>query len=707
MKLLLVACFSLRILSSWGQISSTNNYLRKTLLLRTATNTIYTLLVEGENRLLIQAANDLDFKINYNYQNISSITCNAAQLAALIETKVIQRAELIPANKQPLNDTMLYRNRLKEIKLWTAPLPQAYDGSGVIIGIIDTGIDFNHPDFKDALGKTRINYLWDQTATLGPVVPQPYNYGIEWNAAQINANLCTHSDMANYGHGTGVSSIAAGNGFATGRFEGVAPKSDVIVVAIDFNKVGPTIADAVNFILTKAQQLGKPFVINASLGNYYGSHDATDLESKLIEAMIKNTAGRAMVAAAGNAGHIKFHVKTQTTNDTAFTWIKNTTTLLNYWCYADTLQIKNVEISVGANRANYTDLGTIGYKNYAYALNSIKYDTLKHNNQRIGIVQSAASINSSGVYELSIGILADSLNLLWRIETAGNGLHDAWNFDFVSTGLPNSSQFPKINKYVLPDSLSNMVSGFQCSNEILTVGNYVNLQGYLDVNNNPVNTLEIAGDLAPSSSSGPTRDNRQKPDIAATGNNVFGAMALGMQSSLITNAPHVVAQGSVHVLAGGTSAASPVVAGLAALYLQKNPQATNQDVIAAIRNCAYQDSYTSSNLPHPRWGYGKLDGKAAMLCDQPIVNGFDALKTTENVKVYPNPFEETIHIILEEHIAGTLFVYTSLGDLVYQKTVTCKHCEINLEDLHLLPSSLVFVSIVSQNKTYSFKLIKN
>ena len=707
MRLLFCVCFNLLLLTYSGQISPTNNYLRKTLLLRHAAEEIHTLLVEAEFRLLNTAAKDLNFKINYNYQNISSISCNATQLTALIETKVIQRAELIPANKQTLNDTMFYRNRLKEVKLWTAPLQQAYDGSGTVMGIIDTGIDFNHPDFKDTLGKSRIHYLWDQTANAGPVVPQPFNYGIEWTAAQIDANLCTHSDMTYFGHGTGVSSIAAGNGLATGRFEGVAPKSDLIVVAIDFNKPGPTVADAVNFILTKAQQLGKPFVINASLGNYYGSHDATDLESKLIETMISNTPGRAMVAAAGNAGHVKFHVKTQATNDTVFTWLKNNTATINYWCYADTLQIKNSQISIGANRANYFDLGNTGFKNYAYALNTVKYDTLKHNNQRIGIVETAASINSSGVYELSITILADSLNLLWRIETAGSGLHDSWNFDFVSTGLPNSNQFPKINKYVLPDSLSNMVSGFQCSNEVLTVGNYVNLQGYLDVNNNPVNTLEIAGDLASSSSSGPTRDNRQKPDIAATGNNVFGAMALGMQSSLITNAPHVVAQGSMHVLAGGTSAASPVVAGLAALYLQKNPQATNQDVIAAIRNCAYQDSYTSSNLPHPRWGHGKMDGKAAMLCDQPIVNGFDELITTENINVYPNPFEKNIQVSFEESSERLFFIYNSAGQLVYRNALRCKQCYLDLETLHLPASSLLFISVISLNKTQSFKLIKN
>jgi subtilisin family serine protease len=98
----------------------------------------------------------------------------------------------------------------------------------------------------------------------------------------------------------------------------------------------------------------------------------------------------------------------------------------------------------------------------------------------------------------------------------------------------------------------------------------------------------------------------------------------------------VVAQGGFHVTAGGTSASSPVVAGLVALYLQRHPTATNQQIKQAIINCAYQDVYTGSALPNNKWGYGKLDGFATMWCGENII-GVKEITNQESIEVYPNP----------------------------------------------------------------------
>jgi subtilisin family serine protease len=228
-----------------------------------------------------------------------------------------------------------------------APLTQAYDGTGIIMGIMDSGIDFNHGDFKDASGNTRIKFIWDQNQSTGSTIPQPFNYGIEWTAAQINASVCTHNDLANYGHGTHVTGTAAGNGLANGKHEGIASKADIIVVAINFNSNNSIFSDAIQYIFNKATAAGKPCVINASVGDYYGSHDATDLQSQLINNLLLAQNGRVLVAAAGNAGNIKYHVKTNlTTPDTLFTWFTNNTSDLYYYTYADTNDIKNVPVLV-------------------------------------------------------------------------------------------------------------------------------------------------------------------------------------------------------------------------------------------------------------------------------------------------------------------------------------------------------------------------
>jgi subtilisin family serine protease len=510
--------------------------------------------------------------------------------------------------------------------------------------------------------------------------------------------------LPNYGHGTHVSGIAAGNGLANGTHEGCAPKADLVVVALDFNKSGPTIADAVSYIYSKAFVLGKPCVINASVGDYYGSHDGTDLEAKLIESMVKNVPGRVLVAAAGNAGAVKFHVKTQPpAGDTSFTWIKNGSNL-RYWCYADTNQIKNVQISIGANRTNYFNLGNIGFKNYNYGLSSLKTDTLKYNNNRIGIVKTSASINTYGVYELYVQIIADTTGLLWRIESKGNGLHHAWNFDFVNSPLPTVVQYPKITKYIMPDTMYSIVSSFQCLDDVITVANYVNLNSYYDVNNILQTTSEIAGGISATSSSGPTRDNKVKPDISATGANVFSAIALGMQASLISGAPQVVAQGSFHVQGGGTSAASPVVCGLAALYLQKYPSATSMQVKNAIINCAYSDAFTTGTLPNYRWGYGKLNGKGAMLCGIPTA--INNVKTNEVVNYAPNPFTNKVKLSFESEITRLISVYSVDGKLVFTDTFSDFNYELNANKFMVDAKGLLFVKVQSDNNTTVFKLIR-
>ena len=706
-KMRYISLFLLLITTSF--LFSQNNALKTRL--SSGDNNSHTILVQGDISKLIASQKDNNYKFNYASGNIASISCDLNTLSQLIEKKIISYAEFIEPRKTLTNDTMIVKNRIKAVKLGTAPLPMAYDGTGIVVGIIDSGTDFAHPDFKDAFGNSRIKFLWDQVPLAGSTVPQPYNYGIEWTDTQINANQCTHSDLPHFGHGTHVSGIATGNGLANGTHHGVASKADIVVVALDFNKTGPTIADAVQYIFSKATLLGKPCVINASVGDYYGSHDGTDLEAKLIETMVQNVPGRVMVAAAGNAGNIKHHVKTQPLlNDTSFTWIKKNNSTLEYWCYADTNNIKNVQISVGANRNNNFNLGRIGFKNYNYGLTSIKSDTLRYNGNQIGIIKTSASINPYGVYELYIKILADTLNLKWRIESKGVGMHDAWNFDFISSGLPSSFSYPWITKYVMPDFNSTIVSSFQCLNDVITVANYVNINNYYDVTGTlqswaALNPGENVNNLAASSSWGPTRDNKQKPDIAATGAGVFSAIALGMQANLIANAPQVIAQGSMHIQGGGTSAASPVVAGLAALYLQKNPTSTSMQVKNAITNCAYFDSYTGTNLPNYRWGYGKLDGFAAMTCIVTDVKQNNL--NTNTISYFPNPFKDSVRFNFNKTLTGKIYIYSVDGKLIYEDILNGGSYELTSEKLNEKTNGLLFVKIVTETETNSFKLIRS
>ena len=690
---------------SFAQGIHLNNAL-KIKLTETSETVPHTLLVEANLPKLLEASKKNTLLVNYYSGHIASITCDISTLSGLIEDKIVFYAEFVRSNIQPMSDTMQIKNRIKAVRQGLPPLAQAYDGDGIVIGFIDSGIDVFHPDFKDDQGKSRIKFIWDQVPVSGSTVPAPFNYGIEWTNTQIDANLCTHSDLPSYGHGTYVSGIAAGNGLGNGRHEGCAPKADIIMVALDFNKTGPVIADAVQYIFTKAVSMGKPCVINASVGDYYGSHDGTNLESKLIENMVKSTAGRVMVASSGNAGNYKYHVKTQTSlTDTLFTWLKKSGTTLEYWLYGDSSQVKNLKFNVAANRSNYSNLGGIGFKNYNYALSSVQNDTLKNNSHRIGTIKSSANINNYGVYELYIKILADTTNLFWRLETTGNGLHHAWNFDFVNSNLPSLSQYPKIANYVMPDTIYTLVSSFQCSDEVITVGNYFNLNRYYDVHDSLRTIPYVSGEIAQNSSSGPTRDGRLKPDVAASGNYIFSAMPMGMQGPQIAAEPSAVAQGSLHIRGGGTSASAPVVAGLAALYLQAHPLATNMQVKNAIINCAYSDNFTGSALPNYLWGYGKLDGKAAMVCGENLV-GLNSYSPDKSIRAFPNPFQDKVTFRFDKKLNGLIQVYSSEGKLIFTEQVQNSSYELEASKLQPASKGLILVKITSADENYAFKLVK-
>jgi subtilisin family serine protease len=662
----------------------------------------FDVLIEGDMQKLLAAEKTLGIKVKYNAGGIACVNVNMRSVSALIETKIAKYIEYIEPNKRLMNDSMIHRNRIKPVRLGTAPLTSSYDGTGVIVGIIDSGTDFNHPDFKDASGNTRISFLWDQTVTTPTNPPMPYAYGEEWTASQINLGVCTHSDVAYWGHGTGVSGIAAGNGFANGTHEGVAANAEIIVVALDFTSAGPTISDAVNYIVGKATAAGKPFVINASVGDYYGSHDGTNSEAKIIDAMISNIPGRAMVAAAGNAGNVKFHTKNVVIpTDTNFTWLQNTGGDEYYWLYADTNNIKNVKYSVGVNSLNYNDLGNIGFKNYNYGYTT-QTDTLKNGSNRIGIIESSASVNPYGVYELFVHVVPDSAGYLWRIESTGNGKFDAWNFDFVSSGLPTSAQYPKIIKYTAPDTVSSIVSSFQCSDEIISVANYINRKAYLDVTSTMQIIPENAGELSNNSSCGPTRDGRLKPEVAATGGCILTCIPLSMIPNQISTAPQSVAQGSFHVTSGGTSASSPVVTGLAALFLQAYPNYTNKQVRQAIMNCTYHDGWEGP-LPNNKFGVGKLDGFATFTCAA-LATGIDNQNLTPNASIYPNPFNKEVKVKLLEKATGEICVYNSIGELVFKDKINSD--EYILSRNNMKAAGVYFIEIKSKNsKAERYKIV--
>ena len=202
------------------------------------------------------------------------------------------------------------------------------NGEGVIVGIIDSGIDYTNRHFRNADGSSRILYLWDQTLPWEEVPargaerrpPDGFLLGTEFDKVQIDAALAADSPAEGFllvpsrdvsGHGTAVAGIAAGSG--VGGYEGVAPESYLIVVklgAVDPNSFPRTteLMRAVTYVVKKAQQLGLPLALNLSFGNTYGAHNG----SSLVERFLDNASevGRTVICVgSGNEGASAGHLQ--------------------------------------------------------------------------------------------------------------------------------------------------------------------------------------------------------------------------------------------------------------------------------------------------------------------------------------------------------------------------------------------------------------
>jgi subtilisin family serine protease len=525
-----------------------------------------------------------------------------------------------------LGDSAIFRHKVNLIHQGVS-LDTSYTGKGVIVGIVDEGIDFNHPDFKLSNGKTRVLRYWDHTTNNG-TTPETYGYGIVWNNTQIDNGQCTSLETGT-AHGTTVSGMAVGNGRANNTNKGVAPDADIIVVETDFGLPNwtLTIADACDYIFKVADSLGKPAVVNLSLGSYLGSHDGKDPAAEYIDQLLSEKEGRIVVCAAGNSGDRgKYHVRGNLSQDTSFVWCKNNPgnsvlgpnkIIFDLW--ADTSS--NFSYAYGADlpAPTYGLRGRTEFRNIYIDPASVPvYDTIYNSNgERIATIETYREIVGSNFHMQAVFRTIDSLNYLFRFETFGTGTYDIWGgawlgFSDFQTQIPDTSVMPEIAFYNTPDTLQTIVSSWNCSDKVISVGNIRNRSGHINKNGSAYvpSTIIPVGTLEPSSSKGPNRVGITKPDVVASGGISLTAGPMWFLSNPANNPS--IDQGGFHVRNGGTSMASPVVAGIAALYLQKCSKATFQD----FKNDLLNTSSTSSSTgitPNFAYGNGIVNGHETIL----------------------------------------------------------------------------------------------
>lgn len=485
------------------------------------------------------------------------------------------------------------------------PVYVGLTGRGVIVGIVDTGIDLEHDDFLDMEGKTRLLALWDQTvASADP--PRFFSYGKEWTAAQIDAGLAASDDPE--GHGTHVAGIAGGDGSATGngqppfRFVGMAPEATIVFVKTDF--LTTSIADGVSYIFQKADSLGWPAVVNLSLGSHYGPHDGTDYFD--LEMAALSGPGRSIVAAAGNENGDRVHAERRLPGP------GSTSVTFSVPVYTPNSGAETDEVDIDCW---YTGGATLSVR------------VVTPNGHSVGPAVkggSSAADTPDGRVEIDNNMTGEwngDENVHIRVYDRFAGTPPGpgtWTIELVYFApLPVPLEFDAwIYWWTMPQAVpfqigaeeSELIASPASGDSVIAVGAYVTKSKWTALDGSEYGYSGPAqhGSIAYFSSVGPRRDGVVKPDLCAPGRGVASAF-----SSASTDDPRFVTQDGKHVVYQGTSMAAPHVAGLAALVYENLGPLSVAALLDRLRLTARSDSHTGLNLPDSIWGYGKMDAMGA------------------------------------------------------------------------------------------------
>ncbi len=418
-------------------------------------------------------------------------------------------------------------------------------GRGVLVAVVDTGIDLCHPEFED-----RIVLFYDAVT------------GLELDRNAIRQRRQARDcDYDFGGHGTAVTGVLAGK-------SGIAPGAEIVVVRV-INSIGAiddtVVMRAVEYLKNKKQTLGKPMVVNLSLGNTYGPADGTGFLDLVIDQY--SGPGLIVVSANGNEGHLPIRAVIENASSVSVPISLTSGIPFEVW-YGGNSSYR-VELCDSSGRCAVSQRGQTLTLNLA-CVNSITHQSYPFN----GKVYVSFDHSCSGSYTLRLSLISGPPS---RVDLFGGFEGNSFGAYTVSDGRGG---------YLYT------VSQPATARRTISVGAFTS--GALSTGSRAFNSL---GMLAYFSSRGPTVDGRIKPDITAGGYVVYTAQ-----------------EGGSYGYEAGTSFSTPAVAGLAALMLEANPNLTPEQVKELLCQNALRDSAVGST-PNNFFGCGKA--QAVFVASQP------------------------------------------------------------------------------------------
>lgn len=679
------------------------------------------LLAEITPNFNINKLIELECKIKTNAGNIYALSVPVENLEILLAVPEITSAEVSKRYKLNMDKSKSMINAANVIGNNQITPSGLLAGENVVVGIYDTGIDVSHPDFKNANG-TRILKLWDMSDKISGKAPQGYDFGREWTKEEIDLNMGAVTEKDKDGHGTHVAGTAAGSGNNDAQFRGIAYNADMIIVKgvrddIDQNFDDADIIAGCKYIADEAKKLGKPCVINLSLGTTIGPHDGKELLDKGLSSLVQQ--GVILVAAAGNDGEMPIHAGDLVNEGEIVEFPISPMNVCDYFegfCPDDPnyyMTAADVWYETGLTDSLYlvcynetfTPINMMGFKLGSAVQNKV---FLNQDGDTVAFITADMTTTNSTAHNAG--------NIMFQIHNNGNPevqlYNYMWSYRFnikksgridMWAGIPIPEQYP------LPDVGIKFIQGNNkmlvgspgTADSLVCVGSFVSKNSWKDKNDKEHDNDWIIGSYSTFSSKGPSRDGRMLPHISAPGQIIFSVKSNDAQEeSEVT-----LANGYWGM--NGTSMATPHVTGAIALMLQVNPKLGYSDIIKVLKTSAKTDNYTGTQ-PNNTYGYGKLNVQAAI---NYLLTGSD-VKYVEinNSKVYPIPAKDRILIDIPELTENsTIRLFDNDGREIsksykYNYIISGENSKVEL-DLNNLKSGVYNGYIQNADKQYKFRFV--
>lgn len=464
--------------------------------------------------------------------------------------------------------------------------PLNLTGRGVLLCVIDTGIDYTDPVFRDEAGNSRILAIWDQTIQDGNA-PEGYYFGTEYSREDINRALQSPDPYSivpsrdEIGHGSIMAGVAAGSAVDGGRtFLGAAPDADILVVKLkqckqylrDYYLVPENVPAyqetdlmlAVHYADHFVQGLSRPVVICLGIGTNYGDHGGySALSGYLTTVAVKRSRG--VVVCGGNEGNASHHFSDVLPRDSS------------------TRDYRDVEVRVGENNMGFLlELWGNVPDVFNVTIRSPGGETIPP--VRLGIRQA---ITYGFIYERTqitiSGILVEPASgeelILFRVQNPTPGI---WNFRISPVGEVNNGSFNMwlpIRQFLSSEAYFLEPDPYITLTEPAMAASIISVSTYNDANNS----------FYIESGRGFSRVNLVRPDFAAPGVNV--STPYGKRT--------------------GSSLAAAITAGGVAQFMQWAVVEGNSELIESkeVKNYFIRGAVRSPDLLYPNrdWGYGRLN----------------------------------------------------------------------------------------------------